>query len=255
VSGAASQRVLLVGGTSEIGLATVRALARHPDQRAGLEVYLLGRDRARLEQELGALGRDGCVGGDVAVLEADDLDSHEPTISGLFQRSGGFELVLLAIGSLGAQGGLDAPREEALEVMRVNFLDCGSLMLATLRALRAQRHGTLVVLSSVGAERVRATNAVYGASKAGLDALAQGLADSLRGSGVRVLVVRPGFVRTRMTASLKPPPFSTTPEAVGESVVKGLSGSAHTVWVPGVLRYMFMILRHLPRSVYSRLPL
>jgi decaprenylphospho-beta-D-erythro-pentofuranosid-2-ulose 2-reductase len=236
-------------------LATVRALARRPDERATLEVCLLGRDRGRLEQERDALGRDGCVVGDVAMLEADDLDSHEATISGLFDRAGGFDVVLLAIGSLGAQGGLDAPREQALEVMRVNFVDCGSLMLATLRALRAQRHGTLVVFSSVGAERVRASNAVYGAAKAGLDALAQGLADSLRGSGVRVLVVRPGFVKTKMTASLKPPPFSTTPEAVGEAVVKALSGSAHTVWVPGVLCYMFMVLRHLPRSVYSRLPL
>jgi decaprenylphospho-beta-D-erythro-pentofuranosid-2-ulose 2-reductase len=255
MSGTAPHRVLVIGGTSEIGLATVRALLRRRDAHAALEVYLLGRDRARLEQELDALGRDGAVGGDVAVLEADDLDSHEATIDALFERSSGFELVLLAIGSLGAQGGLDAPREEALEVMRVNFVDCGSLMLATLRALRAQRHGTLVVLSSVGAERVRATNAVYGAAKAGLDALAQGLADSLRGSGVRVLVVRPGFVKTRMTASLKPPPFSTTPDVVGEAIVKGLSGSAHTVWVPGLLRYMFMMLRHLPRSVYSRLPL
>jgi decaprenylphospho-beta-D-erythro-pentofuranosid-2-ulose 2-reductase len=255
MNGAATYRILLLGGTSEIGLATVRALARGATDGRAVEPYLVGRDHARLEQELTGLRADGCLGGDVTVLDADDLDSHEAVISELFGRAGGFELVLLAVGSLGGQAGLDAPRGEALEVMRVDFVGCGSLLIAALRALRAQRRGTLVALSSVAVERPRATNPVYGAAKAGFDALAQSLADSLRGSGVRVLVVRPGFVRTRMTAALRTPPFATTPEAVGKAVVKGLDGSAQTIWVPGVLRYVFMIIRHLPRRLYRRLPL
>ena len=106
-------------------------------------------------------------------------------------------MVILAVGILGAQDGLDADPSEALEVLRVNFVGAGSLLLAALRRLRAQGHGTLIVLSSVAAERPRAGNAIYGAAKAGLDALAQGLADAIAGSGVRVLVVRPGFVTTR----------------------------------------------------------
>ena len=139
--------------------------------------------------------------------------------------------------------------------MRVNFLDCGSLMLDCVRELRRQGSGTLVVLSSVAAERPRASNAVYGAAKAGLDALAQGLSDSIADSEVRVLVIRPGFVVTRMTAGLERPPMATTPELVAECTVRALGEKSRTVWVPGTLRYVFSGLRHLPRPVFRRLPL
>jgi decaprenylphospho-beta-D-erythro-pentofuranosid-2-ulose 2-reductase len=172
-----------------------------------------------------------------------------------FERAGGFDVVVLAIGVLGAQQGLDADPGEAAEVMRVNFVGCGSLLLHCLRKLREQGHGTLIVLSSVAAERPRAGNAIYAAAKAGLDALAQGLADATAASGVRVLVVRPGFVSTRMTAGLPPAPFATTPEVVADATVHALGGRAHTIWVPARLRFIFAVLRHVPRPVYRRLPL
>ncbi len=130
-----------------------------------------------------------------------------------------------------------------------------SLLLAALRALRAQGHGTMIVLSSVAAERARAGNAIYGAAKAGLDALAQGLADATAGTGIRVLVVHPGFVTTKMTEGLPAAPFSTTADAVAEATVRALAGRAHTIWVPATLRFVFAALRHLPRPIYRRLPL
>lgn len=113
----------------------------------------------------------------------------------------------------------------------------------------------MVLLSTVAAERPRASNPVYGAAKAGLDALANGLADATAGTGVRVLVVRPGFVTTRMTEGLKPAPFATSAEEVAEATVRALSGKAHTVWVPNRLRAIFALLRHLPRALYRRLPI
>jgi decaprenylphospho-beta-D-erythro-pentofuranosid-2-ulose 2-reductase len=128
-------------------------------------------------------------------------------------------------------------------------------MVAAANRLRAQGHGTLVVLSSVAGERARRSNFVYGASKAGLDAFAQGLGDALHPTGVRVLVVRPGFVHTKMTTGLKAPPLSTTPEAVAAAIVTGLASGAHTVWVPGPLRFVFSALRHLPRPLFRRLDL
>jgi decaprenylphospho-beta-D-erythro-pentofuranosid-2-ulose 2-reductase len=248
-----STGVLLVGGTSEIGLAIVRRLALE----APVRPYLLGRDRGRLTAALGELERFGVAGGEVDVLDADDVDSHAHVIGRAFERLGGVDVAVLAVGVLGAQAGLDAGAAEVSEVMRVNFVGCGSLLLECLRAMRVRRHGALVVLSSVAAERPRAGNAIYGAAKAGLDALAQGLADRevAARSGVRVLVVRPGFVMTRMTAGLKPAPFSTTAEAVADATIRGLSGDAHTVWVPGRLRFVFAVLRHLPRTLYRRLPL
>ncbi len=111
------------------------------------------------------------------------------------------------------------------------------------------------MLSSVAAERPRAGNAIYGAAKAGLDALAQGLADVTAGTGVRVLVVRPGFVIDRMTDGLPRAPFATRPDAVAEATVRALQRADHTVWVPGRLRFVFAVLRHLPRPLYRRLPL
>jgi decaprenylphospho-beta-D-erythro-pentofuranosid-2-ulose 2-reductase len=171
---------------------------------------------------------------------------------------GGFDTVVLAVGVLGGQSGVDAPRDELLEVMDVNFTASGSLLLECSRRLRDQRSDqqpVVVVLSSVAAERPRASNAVYGAAKAGLDSLAQGIADSIRATGVRVLVVRPGFVTTRMTAGLDPAPMSTTAEAVADATVAALRTGAHTVWVPSRLRFVFALLRHLPRAVFRRLPI
>jgi decaprenylphospho-beta-D-erythro-pentofuranosid-2-ulose 2-reductase len=247
----AGKRVLLVGGTSEIGLAIVRRLA----SQGPVQPYLLGRDRAGLAKALTTLDRAGCTGGEFDVLDADDLSSHDPVIARAFERTGGFEVVVLAVGVLGAQEALEADPAVAAEVMRVNFVGAGSLLLGCLTRLTRQGDGTLVVLSSVAAERPRAGNAIYGAAKAGLDALAQGLADATAGTGARVLVVRPGFVTTRMTEGLEPAPMATTADAVAEATVGALAGRAHTVWVPGRLRIVFAILRHLPRAVYRRLPL
>lgn len=244
------QRVLLIGGTSDIGLAILRSLARQRPVRP----YLLGRRAGALDTALDSLTDAGCVDGARAVFDADDLDSHERVIEEAFRDGGPFDLVILAVGLLGAQDALEAPRDDALAVMRVNFLDCGSLLLASMRALHASGGGTLVVLSSVAAERPRAGNAIYGAAKAGIDALSQGLADAAP-ADVRVLVVRPGFVHTKMTAGLPSAPFATTPEAVAAVTVRGLEGRAHTVWAPSALRFVFSLLRHLPRPIYRRLPL
>jgi decaprenylphospho-beta-D-erythro-pentofuranosid-2-ulose 2-reductase len=251
VSATGTQRVLLVGGSSEIAVAiAVRLASERP-----VVVHVLGRDRGRLEEAMATLERSGCGRGEIGLLDASDPASHEAVVREAFGLAGGFDVVVLAIGVLGAQQALDAPFASVLEVMSVDFVGCGSLLWHCMRALRGQGSGTVVVLSSVAAERARAGNAIYGAAKAGLDALAQGLADASAGTGIRVLVVRPGFVLTKMTAGLPRAPFATTPEAVADATAKALRGGAHTVWVPATLRYVFSGLRHLPRPVYRRLPL
>jgi decaprenylphospho-beta-D-erythro-pentofuranosid-2-ulose 2-reductase len=251
VSADGANRVLLVGGSSEIAIAIARRLASD----GPVAVHLLGRDQARLEEAMRTLESSGARRGEIGLVDAADTSAHESAVREAFQRAGGFDVVVLAIGVLGAQQALDAPADAVVEVMAVDFTGCGSLLWHCLRSLRDQGSGTIVVLSSVAAERPRAGNAVYGAAKAGLDALAQGLADASTGTGIRVLVVRPGFVITRMTAGLPRAPFATTPEAVADATVKALGGSAHTVWVPAKLRYMFSMLRHVPRPAYRRLPL
>jgi decaprenylphospho-beta-D-erythro-pentofuranosid-2-ulose 2-reductase len=249
---AGGRRVLLVGGSSDIGLAIVRRLAAGGPVAA----CLLGRDRPRLEAAQRRLHEeDGVTSLGLAVADADECESHEDAVASAFESAGGFDVVVIAVGRLGGQAGLDADPRESVEVMRVTFVGAGSLMLHCLRRLRGQGGGTLIVLSSVAAERPRAANPVYGAAKAGLDALAQGLADAAVGTGVRVLVVRPGFVRTRMTAGLPAAPMAVAPEKVADATVRALAGAAHTVWVPGRLRYLFAVVRHLPRSLFRKLEL
>lgn len=248
---AVRQRILVLGGSSEIGVAIVHRLAQDNQVKA----LLLGRDYKRMAAVVDELKLTGRAIAEFDGLDADEVETHADTIAAAFDRLEDVDLVILSVGVLGAQSGLDADRKEVIQVLRTNFLGCGSLLWHAVRALRAQGHGTVVVLSSIAAERARASNAVYGAAKAGLDALAQGLADAVAGTNVRVLVVRPGFVNTRMTAGLKPAPLSTSPQVVANATVAALDRRTRTVWVPGALRYVFAVLRHLPGPVYRRLPL
>ena len=197
----------------------------------------------------------GCVEGRIGVTEAEHPAEHAAVLDEAFAQPGGIDVVVLAVGQLGAQAGLDAEPAEAVAILNVNVVGAGSLLIGSMRRLRDQGAGTVVVLSSVAAERPRAGNAIYGAAKAGLDSLAQGLADASAGSGVRVLVVRPGFVHTRMTAGLPAAPFATTPEAVATATVRALATNAHTIWVPRILQLVFAVLRHVPRPLFRRLPL
>ncbi len=135
-----------------------------------------------------------------------------------------------------------------------NYTGAVSAGLICARALQSQGHGSLVVLSSVAGERARRANFIYGSSKAGLDTFAQGLGDALHGTGAHVMVVRPGFVRSKMTTGLTEAPLATTPEAVATAIELGLRRRAETVWVPGTLRVVMSALRHLPRALFRRLP-
>ena len=113
--------------------------------------------------------------------------------------------------------------------------------------------GTLAVITSVAGERARADNFVYGSTKAGLDAFTQGLSDRLQGTGASVMAVRPGFVRTAMTEHMEDGPMATTASAVATDIVTGLKRGAHTVWSPAKLRYVFAVLKVLPRPVWRKL--
>jgi decaprenylphospho-beta-D-erythro-pentofuranosid-2-ulose 2-reductase len=161
----------------------------------------------------------------------------------------------VAFGVLGDQAEAEHDAAAALEIARVNYLGTVSVAVPVANRMRAQGHGTIVALSSVAGERVRRSNFVYGSSKAGMDGFLLGLGDSLVGTGVKVMVVRPGFVHTKMTEGMEAAPLSTTPEAVADAILAGLARGSETVWVPGALRYVMMVLRHVPRPIFRKLPL
>lgn len=246
----AVQSVLVLGGRSDIAVATAGALVRD-----GARTVILGvrsTEDAHIADELRA---SGALTVETARFDADDVDSHPGVVADVFDRHGDIDVVLLAFGVLGDQVACEHDASAAMAVLQTNFVGAVSIMIPVVERLHAQGHGALVVLSSVAGERARRSNFVYGSSKAGLDAFAQGLGDSLAGSGVHVMVVRPGFVRTKMTRALKPAPLSTTPEAVAAVIVDGLRRSAHTVWAPPALRIIMAVLRHLPRPIFRRLPI
>ncbi|MEU9999431.1 decaprenylphospho-beta-D-erythro-pentofuranosid-2-ulose 2-reductase [Streptomyces sp. NPDC050848] len=242
------QSLLLLGGTSEIGLATARRLIA----RRTRTVWLAGRPSPALTAAADSLR---VLGADVRTVPFDALDteSHEERLGKIFTE-GDIDMVLLAFGILGDQAHDEADPLAAVRVAQTNYTGAVSAGLVCAAALQAQGHGSLVVLSSVAGERARRANFIYGSSKAGLDAFAQGLGDALYGTGVHVMVVRPGFVRSRMTAGLEEAPLATTPEDVARAIELGLRRRSETVWVPGALRMVMSALRHVPRPVFRRLP-
>ncbi len=243
------QSLLVLGGGSDIALATVDALVGEGVER----VVLAARKPERLEEQAERFRARGPA---VELLEFDaqDTDAHERLVSEAF-AGGDLDLVLVAFGTLGPGGAGQRDRLAALDVLATNLLGAVSVILPVAQALERQGHGTLAVLSSVAGQRGRAANYVYGASKAGLDTFCQGLGDALAGSGVQVMVVRPGFVRTKMTTGRPKPPLAATPDQVAAALLDGLRTDAHTVWVPASMRLVSGILRHLPRPLFRRLRL
>jgi decaprenylphospho-beta-D-erythro-pentofuranosid-2-ulose 2-reductase len=247
--GSSGRRVLVLGGSSELALAIVREL----QSRSAREVALVGRNAGALGAAAEELSEAGCSRVSTFELDALDLARHEEVLERAFTELGGADIVILAIGVLGERGGLPADIAAAAGLMQINVVGAGSLMMHAARHLRERAGGAIVVLSSVAGERPRRANVVYGASKAGLDSLAQGLGDALHEDGVRVLVVRPGFVATRMTRGLPPAPLATTPQAVAGVVVDGLDRGAHTVWAPRSLRWLMLMMRLIPRTLFRRI--
>jgi len=244
------QSVLVLGGGSDIARATVKALV---EDRARA-VTLAARRPERLDDIARELKEAGATDVRLATFDADDLDSHPAFVAETF-AAGDVDLVLVAFGVLGDAERTRVDREATLELLHTNVMGSVSVLMPVVERLKAQGHGTIVVLSSVAGERVRKSNFPYGASKAAVDGFCSGLADFLHGSGVHVMIVRPGFVVSKMTAGMDKKPMSTTPERVAEVIVAGLRKGADTVWAPPPIRWVFAALRHLPRPVFRRLDL
>jgi decaprenylphospho-beta-D-erythro-pentofuranosid-2-ulose 2-reductase len=245
----AAQSLLVLGGSSDIAMATARKMAAARTEK----IFLAGRPSQRLEDNAAELRKLGATV-DVVAFDAAATDDHDKVLSQVF-ATGDIDVVLMAFGVLGDQAEDEKDPVRAAAVAHVNYTGAVSSGIVVAQALKKQGHGALVVLSSVAGERARRSNFIYGSSKAGLDAFAQGLGDSLVGTGVHVMVVRPGFVDTKMTEGKEKVPLSTTADAVADAIIAGLRRGSHTVWAPGAFRYVMSGLRHVPRPIFRKLPL
>ena len=243
------QSVLVLGGSSEIARATIAELPGNRLRR----VVLAGRASSALDDAATAMTNIGIPTVEVAEFDAASTDTHGAFIDDVFDNSD-IDLVILAFGVLGDQMAVEADPSQAVHIATVNYTGAVSVGLHVARRLRQQGHGQLVVLSSVAGDRARRSNYVYGSTKAGLDAFAQGLGDALQGSGASVLVVRPGMVRTRMSEGLPEAPMTTDPDVVGKAIVQALRKGKHTIYAPGPLRFLMGAVKAVPRPVFRKLP-
>ncbi|WP_138843299.1 SDR family NAD(P)-dependent oxidoreductase [Rhodococcus pyridinivorans] len=239
--------VVIFGGRSEIGVEVATRLA------PGRTVILAARRADDLADECAAVRVAGATAVHPVEFDADALDTHTAVLDRIV-AFGPIDVAVLAFGILGDQAHAETDAAHAVSIVHTDYLAQVALLTDLAQRLRAQGSGRLVVFSSVAGWRVRRANYVYGSAKAGLDGFASGLADALHGSGVSLLLVRPGFVIGRMTEGMSPAPLSSTPPQVAGATVQALHRGRGEVWVPAVLRPVFFGMRLLPRAMWRRLP-
>ncbi len=240
--------VLILGGRSEIGLEVVQRLA------PGRVVILAARRSDDLAAELAVAMAAGAAGVHCVEFDADDTGSHADVLQSIRGEHGPIGVAVLAFGILGDQATAERDPAQAVAIVHTDFVAQVSVLTVLSNLMRSDRSGQIVVFSSVAGVRVRKANYVYGSAKAGLDGFASGLGDALHGSGVHLLLVRPGFVIGRMTDGMTPAPLPSTPGQVATAVLDGLRSHRTVVWVPGLLRPAYFIARLLPQALWRRLP-
>ena len=245
------QRLVVLGGTSDIARAIATRLCRERVRT----VVLAGRSPSLLAATSEELTDAGAT--DVATVRFDARapETAADTVASCLEAAGGpVDLVIVAVGALGDQAADEDDPARALEVVQANYAWPVAALTALRGRLVAQGTGRILVISSVAGVRVRRANYLYGGAKAGLDATCLGMAESLRGTGVTLQVLRPGFVRSKLTEGREEAPFTTDVDAVADVAVEGLATAATVLWSPPPLRYVFGALSLLPQSIWRRLP-
>lgn len=245
------QSILLLGGTSEIGLAICERYLRNSAARVVLAALPddPGRDAAVAQMQAAGAGS-------VELIDFDALatDSHPGVIDAAF-AGGDIDVAIVAFGLLGDAEELWQDQRKAVQIAEINYTAAVSVGVLLAERMRAQGFGQIIAMSSAAGERVRRSNFVYGSTKAGLDGFYLGLGEALREYGVHVLVIRPGQVRTRMSAHVKEAPMTVDKEYVADLAVTAAAKGKDLVWAPGAFRYVMMVLRHIPRPIFRRLPI
>jgi len=240
--------LLLLGGRSDIGLAVVDRLA------PGRVVVLAGRRCDDLVEECARVMAHGARSVHTVEFDADAIATHPTCLEGIVAEYGPVGVAVVAFGVLGDQALAEQDPVHAAAVVHTDYVAQVSVLTVLANLLRARGAGQIVVFSSIAGMRVRRANYVYGSAKAGLDGFAGGLADALHGTGVHLLLVRPGFVVGRMTEGMAPAPLSSSPDQVADAVVRGLRAGAGQVWVPPLLGSVAFVMRLVPRWLWRRMP-
>jgi decaprenylphospho-beta-D-erythro-pentofuranosid-2-ulose 2-reductase len=251
------QTILLLGGTSEIGLAICERYLRDAKARVVLADL---PDHPRKADAIAAMTSAGAKSVEWIDFDGVKSDTHPAVIDAAW-AGGDVDVAIVAFGLLGDAEELWQNQRKAVQIAEINYTAAVSVGVLVGEKMRAQGSGQLIAMSSAAGERVRRSNFVYGSTKAGLDGFYLGLGEALREFGVRVLVIRPGQVRTSTTIAhwkatgAKEAPFTVDKEYVAELAVTASAKGKDLVWAPGAFRYVMMVLRHVPRPIFRKLPI
>lgn len=242
-------KVAIMGGTKGMGRSIARQLAARHE-----EVFVLGigeADLAATANDLEQRGAKGKVG--TAVCDLLDPSTFAPALDAAEAALGGLDTVVITAGLFGTQDQLEADVELARKVLVANFSHTVLLCEHARKRLLARGGGTLCVFSSVAGDRGRKPVAIYGSSKAGLSHYLESLDHKYRAAGLVTVCVKPGFVKTDMTAGLKPPPFAGEPDDVAARVIAAIDRKKPMVYAPWIWRYVMLVIKNLPRFVMRRI--
>ncbi len=221
----------------------------------GAKYFLVGRDAAKLAAVADDLvARGGTVSG-TASYDFNQWQHHQACVTQARDSLGKFDIVIVAHGSLPDQAECETASAPVKACMDDNFTSAAIIIQACAQQLALQGQGTLAVVSSVAGDRGRKSNYAYGAAKAGIDALVQGLQGRFSGSAVRVVNIKPGMMVSPMTAHLKHGPIWSTPVAIAPGIYRAISSGRRVCYVPGYWRLIMLVIRVLPTGILAKLPI
>jgi len=241
-------RVVFFGATKGMGRALARLMAVRGDR-----VFLLGRDADELERSASDLRITGGAAVGTAYCDLLEPETFAPALDAAAAALDGFDTVVISAGLFATQDGLEADAGLRGRLLTADFTNTIHFCEAARTRLLAGGGGTLCVFSSVAGERGRKPVILYGAAKAGLSHYLEGLDHKFRALGLQVVTVKPGFVKTGMTAGLPAPPFAGEPEAVAQTVLRAIDSGMPEVYAPPIWRWIMLVIRWLPRFVMRRI--
>jgi decaprenylphospho-beta-D-erythro-pentofuranosid-2-ulose 2-reductase len=245
------QKILIIGATSAIAEATARLYAAK-----GAGFFLLARNGARLERLAADLKVRGASSVETALLDVNDIASHQPLLNKAHDALGRFDVALLAHGTLGDQQKCEAEVEAALEELQTNAVSTIALLTALANMMEKQQGGTIAVISSVAGDRGRPSNYVYGTAKAAVTTFCEGLRARMFKKGVHVLTIKPGIVDTPMTEGMDlPKVLLATPEAIAADIVRAIDRKKDTLYTPLPWKFVMLGITLLPERIFKNLKL
>ncbi|MBX3192699.1 MAG: SDR family NAD(P)-dependent oxidoreductase [Labilithrix sp.] len=243
-------KAIVFGGTSGMGRAVARRLAERGDA-----VFLMGLDAGDLAQSAADLRERHPKRAEIGhvVCDLEKPEGFAAALDAADAALGDFDTVVVTAAMFASQEALEADTELARRLVTVNYANTVAFCEHARKRLLARGGGRLVVFSSVAGDRGRKPVVIYGSSKAGLAAYLEALDHKFHHAGLSVTCVKPGFVKTGMTAGLEPPPFAGEPEQVASDVVRAMDRRAPVVYTPGIWALVMLVIRWLPRFVMRRI--